>query len=49
MATKEEFEWAKVIGALLAIVILMCVWFACGKRLLQAVNGGEPPNHELRR
>lgn len=42
-------DWGKVIGAFTAAIILVCVWIACGKRLIKAINGGEPPNFEQRR
>ena len=49
MGLKEEDDWARLLGAIFAVIILICIWLACGDRLIKALNGGEPPNYELRR
>ena len=48
MAIKEEMDWAKLLGALLAIIILMVVWICCGGWFIKKLNGNEPPNYKIK-
>jgi hypothetical protein len=49
MAIKEEMDWGKVIGALLASIILVCFWIACGKKIISVLNVDDLPKSEERR
>lgn len=49
MAMKEEMDWGKLLGAIVAAIILISIWIACGKRIITALNGDNAPNFEQRR
>lgn len=49
MASREEMQWAKAIGALITVVALIFVWLATAEWLVKALNGGEPANYQQMR
>jgi hypothetical protein len=49
MAGKWVEAVAKIIGLGLTILVLLLIWAAVGKRLVTALNGGEPMNYEMRK
>jgi hypothetical protein len=48
-AKKQQKQWTCILGAVLAIVILLCVWCFCAFKVIEAVNGDEPQGSHIDR